>query len=81
MQPEINNQYEIRLSSFKSLRHYGGRDITTFAHIVNATLTAIQDGAAPYIFTLNQDVKNNNGATIYKAGHKIAVNSRDIINQ
>lgn len=82
MQPVINNQYKIRLYSYKSLRHYGGRDISTFAHLVNATLTALQDGESqPYIFTLNQDVKNHKGQLIYRNGHKIAVSPKDIINE
>ena len=82
MQPVINNQYKIRLYSYKSLRHYGGRDILTFAHLVNATLTASQDGASqPYIFTLDQDVKNHKGQIVYKAGHKIAISPKDIVNE
>lgn len=82
MQPVINNQYKIRLNSYKSLRHYGGRDITTFAHVVNATLTALQDGGSqPYIFTLDQDVKNHKGQIVYKAGHKIAISPKDIVNE
>lgn len=73
----IGQTYKVRLMSYKSVRHYGGREITPFAHFVDATLVNIQDGFQPYVVTLNADMKDYKGRLQYKAGHKIAICEND----
>ena len=73
----IGQTYKVRLMSYKSVRYYGGRDITTYSHFVTATVVGIQDGCQPYIVTLNEDMKNYNGRVQYRMGHKIAISEND----
>ena len=61
---------KIRLQEFKSFRHYGGREITTYNHLVEAEfITQQRDGS--YLCILKED-----GAG-FKAGHKISVIAKD----
>lgn len=73
----IGQTYIVRLMSYKSVRHYGGREITPVAHFIEATLVAIQDGYQPYVVTLNEDMKDYAGRMQYRKGHKIAVTEND----
>lgn len=73
----IGQTFMVRLMSYKSVRHYGGRDITPYAHLVEATLVALQDGLQPYIVTLNEEMKAYNGRVQYPKGHKIAICEND----
>jgi len=73
----IGQTYKVRLLNYKSFRHYGGREIETFANIVEAVLVALQDGHQPFVVTLNEDCKNYKGQVQYRAGHKIAVCEND----
>lgn len=60
---------KVRLFTYRSIRHYGGRNITTTAHICNAQLVA--DDKHTKIVILLQDCAG------YKVGHKIAVQNKD----
>jgi hypothetical protein len=67
----IGETFKVRLLSYTSFRHYGGREIKTDAHTVDAVLVGIQDGHQRYIVELTHDCMQ------YKAGHKIAVCEND----
>ena len=67
----IGQSFTVRLFNHKSVRHYGGRDITTTAVACPATLIGIQDGHAPYIVSLDRDCDG------YKAGRKIAISHNE----
>lgn len=67
----IGSVYNVRLLSYKSFRHYGGREITTTAHKVSATLVGIQDGYQRYFVELHEPVCG------YKKGHKLAICEND----
>lgn len=73
----IGQTFKIRLNSYKSIRHYGGREITPYKHIVNATLIGLQRGPQYYIMSLQSDMKDYKGRVQFKKGHKIAVTDRD----
>lgn len=73
----IGETFKVRLLNYTSFRHYGGREIQTFANIVDATLVELQDGHQRYIVTLINDCKDSKGRVQYKAGHKIAVCEND----
>jgi hypothetical protein len=68
---DIGNTYNVRLYNYKSIRHYGGRDIATTPVTCLATLVGIQDGHQPYVVALNYDCDG------YKAGRKIAISDND----
>jgi hypothetical protein len=57
---------KIRLTTYKSFRHYGGREITPTYHICNAKLIAEQRDHTFYVELLED-------CAIWKAGYKIAV--------
>jgi len=61
---------KVRLITYKSFRHYGGREITSKAHSVLAKLVAQQDSYQKYIVELLEDVED--GAT-YEKGRRVAV--------
>ena len=66
---------KIRLYTYKSFRHYGGREITTASHICSATLIEVQSDGTYYV-ELSEDCAG------FQRGHKIAVPSKDYnINQ
>ena len=73
----IGETFKVRLLNYTSFRHYGGREIQTFANIVDATLVGLQEGHQKYIVALINDCKDNKGRVQYKAGHKIAVSEND----
>lgn len=62
---------KIRLYSYKSFRHYGGREITTTPHTCEAELVKTQPGHQPYICRLLTACSG------YPAGHLIAVREKD----
>jgi len=64
---EIGQQVKVRIISFTSFRHYGGREISSTPNICNSTLVAIQSGFQPYIVELLEDCAG------LKKGHKIAI--------
>ena len=64
-------EIKVRLYTYKSRRHYGGRDITTTSHVVKARLFGTQGGHQKYIVELLED-----GAG-YAKGHKIAISEDD----
>lgn len=70
---KIGQTCKIRLLSYKSIRHYGGREILTHEDILDATLVALQDDFLRYIVVLNSD------AAGYRKGHKIAVCDKDFM--
>jgi len=70
-QIEIKQEVKVRILSFTSFRHYGGREIKATPNICNATLVAIQRGDQPYIVELLQA-----GAGLPK-GHIIAISEKD----
>lgn len=69
----IGQPCKVRLLSYKSIRHYGGREIRTYEHMVDATLVALQNDFLRYVVVLNSD------AIGYKKGHKIAVCEKDFM--
>lgn len=68
---EIGQQVKVRILSFTSFRHYGGREVSTKANISNSILVAIQAGTQPYIVELLEDCDG------LKKGHKIAITEND----
>lgn len=70
---DIGKNFNVRLRGYKSIRHYGGNEITTYEHIVDATLVALQNGFQRYVVVLNSDTQG------YKKGHKIAVCEKDFM--
>jgi hypothetical protein len=68
---EVGSEVNIRLFTYKSRRHYGGRDITTTAHIVKAKLYATQGGHQKYIVDLLE------AGAGYPKSHRIAVCEND----
>jgi hypothetical protein len=73
----IGETFKVRLLNYTSFRHYGGREIQTFANIVDAVLVGLQEGHQRYIVTLVNDCKDSKNRLQYKAGHKIAVCEND----
>jgi hypothetical protein len=61
---------QVRLHAYKSFRHYGGREITTYNHICNAVFVAPQSDGTML-------VKLTETCAGFKAGHLIAVNKID----
>ena len=61
---------KIRLHTYKSFRHYGGREITAYNHTCEAKLIEKQRDGTYYVELLT-DCAN------FKKGHKIAVLSID----
>lgn len=60
---------KVRLFTYKSFRHYGGREIVTTPHICNASFVADQ--------THTQVVELLEDCAGWKKGHKIAVQNKD----
>lgn len=75
----IGQTCKVRLFSYKSTRHYGGREILSHAHIVDATLVALQNDFLRYVVVLNTDTKDYKGNLMYRKGHKIAVSEKDFM--
>lgn len=73
----IGETFKVRLLSYTSFRHYGGREIKTDAHVVDAVLVGLQDGYLRYIVELTRDCKDAQGKVQYKSGRKIAVCEND----
>ena len=73
----IGETFKVRLLNYTSLRHYGGREIQTFANVFDAVLVGLQEGHQRYIVTLVNDCKDSKGRVQYKAGHKIALCEND----
>lgn len=67
----MNAPVKIRLLSFKSFRHYGGREITTKVNFCQAVLIDTQSGYQKYIVELLEDCAG------FKKGHKIAISEND----
>jgi hypothetical protein len=65
----MNEQIKVRLFSYKSYRHYGGREINTTAHICDAIFVA--DQIDTKVVVLLSDCAG------YKKGHKIAVQNNN----
>lgn len=59
----------VRLYTYKSLRHYGGREINTTSHLCDAVFIADQ------IHTKVVELLNDCAG--YKKGHKIAIDNKD----
>lgn len=67
---EVGSKVKVRLYSFKSFRHYGGREITTIPFICEAT----------YLFPQTDDtfvVELDEPCMFFKKGHKIAIMPKD----
>ena len=62
---EQGNQVKVRLFTYKSIRHYGGREIKQTSHICNATF--LIDQVHTKVVELLEDCAG------FKKGHKIAV--------
>lgn len=69
----MNAPVKIRLLTYKSFRHYGGREITTTSHICSAVLIEQQRDHSFYVELLED-------CAGFKKGYKIAVleNNYDI---
>lgn len=67
------DKIQVVLFSYKSRRHYGGRDIKTIKHTCRATYVAAQADMT-HIVILDETCAN------YPKGHKIAVYPQDIYN-
>jgi len=67
----MENQINVRLTSYKSFRHYGGREIKSTTHICKATLIKTQTGHQPYIVELMESCAG------FPKGHKIAITERN----
>jgi len=65
----MNTTINVRLYTYKSFRHYGGREITTTPNICPAIL--IESKNNTHIVELLKDCAG------YKAGHKIGVLNKD----
>lgn len=61
----------VRLTTYKSRRHYGGRHVTPKQHIVKAKFIKEQPGYQPYIVELVE------AAAGYNKGHRIAITKKD----
>jgi len=72
-QSNIGQTYKVRIVSYKSFRHYGGREITEKVDFVDAVLVALQDSDQRYIVSLNESCAG------FPKGHKIAVNENNLI--
>lgn len=66
---EPNAKIRVRLFSYKSFRHYGGREITTNAHFCDALF--LEDQGSSKVVSITDDCAG------YKAGHKISVMNKD----
>lgn len=67
---ESNTQIKVRLFTYKSFRHYGGREITTTPHICLAKFIKSQSDHTEVVELLEP-------CAGWKAGHKIAVQTKD----
>ena len=65
---------KVRINTYKSFRHYGGREIKTTSHIVNATFCFEQPIDSTTVVTLDEAVGDS-----YPKGHKIAIPRHNII--
>lgn len=65
----MNTPIKVRLFSYKSFRHYGGREITTIAHICRALF--VKDQTHTKVVELLEDCAG------FNKGHKIAVDNKD----
>ena len=68
---EMGMVVKVRLFSYKSFRHYGGREITGTPYICAATVVGIQEGHQKYIVELLEPCAG------YPTGHKIAVSEKN----
>lgn len=62
---------KVRLFTYKSFRHYGGREIKTISHTCSATLIGLQNGHQKYIVELLEPCAG------WPTGHKIAVSENN----
>jgi hypothetical protein len=69
--PSVNDNVKVRLYSHKWFRHYGGREITTTAHLCSAAFIKYQEQDHTYVVEILEDCAG------YKKGHKIAVMQKD----
>jgi hypothetical protein len=69
----IGQTYKVRIVSYKSFRHYGGREITEKIDFVDAVLVGLQDSDQRYIVSLTQSCIG------FPKGHKIAVTENNLI--
>lgn len=60
----------VRLYSYKSVRHYGGRNITTAAHTCKASYDISQDDHTHVVYLLED-------CAGYKKGHRMAIQTID----
>ena len=67
---ETGTLIKIRLFSYKSQRHYGGRDIKSYPHICNAKYIKEQIDHT-YLVELTEP------CMMFNVGHKIAVLQKD----
>jgi hypothetical protein len=68
--PQLGDTLKVRLFTYKSRRHYGGRDVTTFPHICNAKFL-YQQTQWSFVVELLEP------CAAFPAGHKIAVIEKD----
>ena len=66
----MDSLVNVRLYSYKSFRHYGGREITTIPYICSAILIEEQRDHTFYV-ELTED------CALFKKGHRIAVLPKD----
>jgi hypothetical protein len=65
----MSNLIVVRLFTYKSFRHYGGREITTTPHMCKAEF--VKDQKHTQVVKLLEDCAG------FKAGHVIAVQNKD----
>ena len=68
---EANTQIKVRLYSYTSFRHYGGREINTTPYVCSAIFIEKLTINNTNIVALTEDCAG------YKKGHKIAVMEKD----
>jgi hypothetical protein len=67
----IGQLCRIRICTYKSFRHYGGREINESVSYANAILVGLQDSTQCYLVELLD------ASCGFIKGHKIAVNDND----
>ena len=67
-----STEIKVRLYTYKSFRHYGGREITTTPHICKAVLIEKQQDHSYYVMLTEDCIGFGR-----KAGSKIAVLEKD----
>lgn len=67
---EANTVIKVRVYSYKSFRHYGGREIKVIPFIVNAKYLYSQQDHTEVVELLE-------GCDAYSKGHKIAIMQKD----